>query len=132
MESGAVLNALIQTNINKDLSIILSQNMLWALVTFVKFVKKFVPQKMHFVYTDQDTIGIEFFYFFSELENLFEKRGNLFVCLECGKTAGTRQNIRNHVESKHVVSPGYVCNICNKFCQTKNALALHRSRYHRN
>jgi len=67
-----------------------------------------------------------------ELENLFEKRGNLFFCLECGKTASTRQHIKNHIESKHVISPGYVCNICNKFCPTKNALLLHRSRNHRN
>ena len=36
-----------------------------------------------------------------------------------------------NVEAKHLVSKGYDCRICNKFCKTLNALKLHESRYHR-
>lgn len=53
-------------------------------------------------------------------------------CLECPYSNKTRQRLQYHIESKHIASPGHVCDICFKICPTKNALNLHRSRYHKN
>ena len=53
-------------------------------------------------------------------------------CLECPYSNKTRQRLQYHIESKHIASPGHVCDICFKVCPTKNALNLHRSRYHKN
>jgi len=55
-----------------------------------------------------------------------------FVCLECPYSHKTRQRLQYHIESKHVSSPGHTCEFCLKVCPTKNALCLHRSRYHKN
>ena len=53
-------------------------------------------------------------------------------CLECPYSNKTKQRLQYHIESKHIASPGHVCDICLKICPTKNALNLHRSRYHKN
>ena len=55
-----------------------------------------------------------------------------WVCLDCDYTNKYRQRLQYHIESKHVSSPGHACEICQKICPTKNALCLHRSRYHKN
>ena len=55
-----------------------------------------------------------------------------FMCLECPYTHKTRQRLKYHIESKHILSPGHICEFCQKVCPTKNALCLHRSRYHKN
>jgi len=55
-----------------------------------------------------------------------------FACMLCGYEANKRQRITYHVEAKHMESPGYECDICQKFCPTKNALCIHKSRFHRN
>jgi len=55
-----------------------------------------------------------------------------YMCLECPYTNKTRQRLTYHIESKHVSSPGHICDFCQKMCPTKNALCLHRSRYHKN
>ena len=55
-----------------------------------------------------------------------------WVCLDCPYTNRYRQRLQYHIESKHVASPGHVCNICQKVCSTRNALCLHRSRHHKN
>jgi len=50
-------------------------------------------------------------------------------CRECDYASPHSTNVRNHIEVKHVSSGGYYCHHCTKFCKTKNALNLHRSRY---
>ena len=55
-----------------------------------------------------------------------------FMCLECPYTHKTRQRLKYQIESKHILSPGHVCEFCQKVCPTKDALCLHRSRYHKN
>ena len=52
-------------------------------------------------------------------------------CLDCPYTNKMKQRLQYHIESKHIASPGHVCHICHKVCATKNALCLHRSRYHK-
>ena len=56
----------------------------------------------------------------------------IFQCLACDYQSKHRQSLQYHIESKHVNSPGHICQICNKVCPTKNALCLHRSRNHKN
>jgi DNA-directed RNA polymerase subunit RPC12/RpoP len=56
--------------------------------------------------------------------------GSSYLCRYCGKTGGTRQNIRNHIET-HVATAGFICTICGKHYRTRNSLNVHRSGQHR-
>jgi len=53
---------------------------------------------------------------------------SVWQCLECEYVSKLRHNMRNHIESQHMESQGYYCQHCSKFCKTKNALSLHKSR----
>jgi len=66
------------------------------------------------------------------LDSYVEVKDIGFSCRLCGYEANKRQRITYHVEAKHMESPGYECDICQKFCPTKNALCIHKSRFHRN
>ena len=55
--------------------------------------------------------------------------GNL-KCSICGKLAKTRQNIRAHVET-HLEGISYPCPSCEKTFRSRNAVALHKSRFHK-
>jgi len=50
-------------------------------------------------------------------------------CTDCEYASQHSTNVRNHIEVNHMASVGYFCQHCDKFCKTKNALNLHRSRY---
>ena len=66
----------------------------------------------------------------SAIEAKMWKNGSgLWQCLDCNHTCQQPTNMRNHIESKHVFTDGYYCQQCNKFCRTKNALSIHRTRY---
>ena len=52
-------------------------------------------------------------------------------CTDCDFKSQISTNVRNHIESKHVTSLGYTCPLCSKFCSSKNAWHLHKSRYHK-
>ena len=51
-------------------------------------------------------------------------------CSFCGKLAKTRQNIRAHVET-HLEGISYPCPSCEKTFRSRNAVALHKSRFHK-
>jgi len=51
-------------------------------------------------------------------------------CLECGFSFKAKSSCLLHVEAMHV-SGGHVCQYCNKYHSSKNALRSHVSRYHR-
>lgn len=57
----------------------------------------------------------------------------LFACTQCNRfTHRSRSNVRNHLESKHF--PGryqYSCDVCGAVVNTRRALEVHRSAYHR-
>jgi len=53
----------------------------------------------------------------------------LWQCTDCDHTSQQPTNMRNHIEVKHVFTEGYYCQQCSKFCRTKNALSIHRTRY---
>ena len=54
-----------------------------------------------------------------------------YSCNVCGYQAQQKQRLLYHVEAKHMEGPGYQCDICQKSCRTKNAMFIHKSRFHR-
>ena len=54
-----------------------------------------------------------------------------FGCTDCNHTSRDKHAMSLHIESKHVGSSGYTCPICSKFCPSRNAWHLHKSRYHK-
>ena len=71
---------------------------------------------------------------FSELDNLIKelyyKIAAGFQCCKCDHTSKQRQNMVNHVESKHVHHEGVVCPFCQKHFATRQAHRMHHSRVH--
>jgi len=57
--------------------------------------------------------------------------GGMWQCTDC-ELKTKRTNLYNHIESKHVGdTAGHICGICGSFCKSKQALVMHKSRYHR-
>lgn len=56
--------------------------------------------------------------------------GVVWKCTDCGHHTKFRTSLFEHVESKHVESSGYICQYCQKFCRTRNALRSHVNRVH--
>ena len=52
-------------------------------------------------------------------------------CTDCMKTSKVKTNIYEHIEATHVETPGYSCEICAKFCRTRNALRNHKNLRHK-
>ena len=104
------------------------------------FVRSFVQQKMPFAFINPDFIETDWTYSSlveGDLDVLISSKmirgeNGDYMCLDCPYTNKTRQRLKYHIESKHVSSPGHICEFCQKICPTKNALCLHRSRYHKN
>ena len=56
----------------------------------------------------------------------------LFFCTICQKTAATRRDVRNHVESIHYPDAfAYDCQFCDKTLKTKKARDWHMSNNHK-
>lgn len=53
-----------------------------------------------------------------------------YQCTVCGHLSNVTTNIVNHIESKHVVTPGVCCELCNKHLRTRQALRMHLHRAH--
>jgi len=66
-----------------------------------------------------------------DIESLMDRtEEGMWRCLACLYTSRHSTNLRNHIEANHVASStGYTCPVCAKFCQTKNALNIHKLRY---
>jgi len=64
----------------------------------------------------------------SKMTKFHDGTTSIWQCIECEYTSKLRHNMRNHIESQHTSSQGYYCQHCEKFCKTKNALSLHKSR----
>ena len=55
--------------------------------------------------------------------------GGQWQCADCHLVTKST-NLFNHIEGKHVNSGGHNCQICGKFCRTKNGLIAHSHRAH--
>ncbi len=53
--------------------------------------------------------------------------GHPTVCKVCGKSGKYRSNLRRHIESMHIDSPGFECPICGKVLKTRLSLWQHRT-----
>ena len=64
------------------------------------------------------------------IKSKIDRRDNVYACTECDYTTPYPDTCRNHVEARHLSTSGYTCQICNKFCSTRNAMKIHYTRYH--
>lgn len=62
---------------------------------------------------------------------LSEDWGGCWTCRECVYTSKKKSNALSHVESVHLVTAGYNCQVCRKFCPTATSLRNHNARYHK-
>ena len=60
------------------------------------------------------------------------KTGGVWQCDSCGWETKFKTRLSEHVEAKHMQTSGYNCPLCAKFCSTKNALKIHKTRNHKN
>ena len=65
-----------------------------------------------------------------KLANGRPKRATAFICKVCGKE-GHVSPIRNHIEANHLEGISIICDHCGKVCSSRNALGLHKVRFHR-
>ena len=54
-----------------------------------------------------------------------------WYCTECGMKSTNKANVYKHVESKHVPTQYYTCEICSKVCRGLNSYNVHYSRNHK-
>lgn len=52
-------------------------------------------------------------------------------CQQCSFSSKQRHHVKNHIESKHIESGGFLCQICNAICRTRQALTMHNFRKHK-
>ena len=52
------------------------------------------------------------------------------MCTDCRYVTKKSSNLYEHIESRHCLTSGYTCDICAKFCPTRNAMRNHNVRYH--
>ena len=65
---------------------------------------------------------------------MIEKQGEVWTCTKCGKSAvdaRAKFNLKRHIEV-HIEGVAYECDICGKSSGSKNGLAQHKAKYHRN
>ncbi|XP_023339260.1 protein tramtrack, beta isoform isoform X37 [Eurytemora carolleeae] len=53
-----------------------------------------------------------------------------WVCSGCNKISTNKFNIINHIEAKHIQTPGVTCDLCYKLFKTRESLRKHRSLEH--
>ena len=58
------------------------------------------------------------------------KWATAFICKVCGKE-GHVSPIRNHIEANHLEGISIICDHCGKVCSSRNALNLHKGRFHK-
>ena len=64
-------------------------------------------------------------------EQMAKQADGNWRCLLCGNTSNKKSNTRAHVESIHLKTDGWKCEVCNKHCPSRNAYNVHFSRYHK-
>ena len=48
-----------------------------------------------------------------------------------GKSLGKRQNLRDHIEARHVQGVSHFCQKCGSLAKTRNSLRMHTHNYHK-
>ena len=65
-------------------------------------------------------------------EQMERQVGGEWRCLACGWESKAKTRMFEHVEAKHVVTAGYNCPLCGKFCPSQKSLKNHKFTSHRN
>jgi len=60
------------------------------------------------------------------------KQGYKWQCSDCNYSSPYTTSVKRHIESKHIGSVIYECDICQHRVPTKNALSVHKARNHMN
>ena len=66
------------------------------------------------------------------LSKMTKEPGGLWQCTVCLYKSKKKIHVSEHVEAKHVVTAGYNCPICGKFCPSQKSLKNHKFTTHRN
>ena len=53
-------------------------------------------------------------------------------CVTCDTEFKKAGHIKQHIESKHITGVMFTCLLCSHVCKTRSALAMHKSRMHKN
>ena len=53
-----------------------------------------------------------------------------YHCTDCAYESKYKSTMNRHVEAKHIVTPGVMCDHCLQVCPTSNALISHKYRFH--
>ena len=73
---------------------------------------------------------------FLELDELIEtllsrNPDSSYSCTSCSYSSIRKSHVKAHIEAKHVQTTGFQCKTCGKFCNTRNALMIHKTRFHK-
>ena len=77
--------------------------------------------------------SIIFFVGLDELieQNMQKDELGIWGCMQCEFTSNKTNNVRNHIEAKHIQSAGFQCSVCNAVSPTRHAMKMHMLRKHR-
>jgi len=62
---------------------------------------------------------------------MVRRQDGSFGCTDCDYVTKYNTTCQNHIESKHLSTSGFLCQYCNKFCPTRNALKSHTTKNHK-
>jgi len=71
-----------------------------------------------------------------KINEMILKTDSLYTCTVCGKATsgkslGKRQNLRDHIEARHLEGVSHFCQVCNAMAKTRNSMRMHVRNYHR-
>jgi len=67
----------------------------------------------------------------TKLKSMMEKVSKVWTCKVCGKTTGkVKDNLKKHVENKHIEGVSYPCERCDLKLKSRTSLNFHNYRFH--
>jgi len=67
----------------------------------------------------------------SKMSSFLSEGGTTWQCNECFYSSKFKNNVREHIEAKHVESDGFYCPQCEKICPNKKSLRNHIYKFHK-
>jgi len=61
----------------------------------------------------------------------YDPASGRYFCKSCSKSGSSKRAIAQHVEARHVQTPGFECPLCRKTSKTRYALSMHVYRNHK-
>lgn len=67
------------------------------------------------------------------IEALLESKSEIgiYSCKACNRSGPYKKVIEQHIEAKHIQTPGFKCPMCGKISKTRYALSMHLYRQHK-